>query len=559
MKVDDKKKYSLDSCVIFVKETIDARIMDYDDRGITADKYKERKSKIELLSMFIKNCGVGDIAAKEYVKDYILDILTQEYDLNESNIDYVISFNQPNSLTYQDMFDILLQTYKSHYQYNGSAMKQFVIKYKFNELRDYKGKRMFVVTGEDIKRAYILENISLSFEDKLDIVVQRIYSLYKGLGVIDDILDQSINGLSIGVSGIPESYASFTDLNDYINKVNVDAKKSYDSVWLYYNRKEIYLEFMSFGSYEELDRVINTAYKYNLPGQLSKSNPAIINSMANGGRGTYFIYPFSEANIMIIRKFPEHGTLDEQIKGKNADIIYKIVKFIAETCVSIITGDQGIGKTTFEIAALRETYPFETIRMYEGAFEAHFKRLEQERNSITFTSTDEINGDKALALIRKANGTITVIQEAAEDIDVAYFFKVAMFAKSTMMGHHANSFSNLIKFTRNSAVNAGSFINESLAEEQIISILDYNIHLGGSLEDEEFYIERISECLPYPDKEKGTDYTERIIAEYDEDNKAYLIRNLLHDEKVKKMKKKLLKEDRPKLDELLLEMKKLIS
>ena len=64
---------------------------------------------------------------------------------------------------------------------------------------------MYEISGEDIDYCFGREYRQLSFEEKLDIVVQRVYQSYKGFSVVDSILEQRIDGVSGGVSGISES------------------------------------------------------------------------------------------------------------------------------------------------------------------------------------------------------------------------------------------------------------------------------------------------------------------------------------------------------------------
>ena len=66
----------------------------------------------------------------------------------------------------------------------------------------------YVITAREIDDIFTNEvsTETLSFEDKLEIVVQRIYQEYKGYSVVDDIRDMNIDGVSGGVSGIPPSF-----------------------------------------------------------------------------------------------------------------------------------------------------------------------------------------------------------------------------------------------------------------------------------------------------------------------------------------------------------------
>ena len=65
--------------------------------------------------------------------------------------------------------------------------------------------------------------MDLKFEDKLSVVVQRIYQHYKGYSSIDEIRDMNIDGISGGVSGLPESFLSQvaqTSSSDYLTQVS---------------------------------------------------------------------------------------------------------------------------------------------------------------------------------------------------------------------------------------------------------------------------------------------------------------------------------------------------
>ena len=84
-------------------------------------------------------------------------------------------------------------------------------------------------------------DIYLSKSDKLDILVQRIYSQYKGLGVIDDIRDMKIEGVSAGVSG---RYGEPS------------------TVWILYRGVSLHLAFLKFDSDRELERVCMNIYRY---------------------------------------------------------------------------------------------------------------------------------------------------------------------------------------------------------------------------------------------------------------------------------------------------------
>ena len=268
--VIDDKTYTLEKMISFVKKRMDeiTKVNLY-DLGLSEEELKRRKNKKYELKKALKGCTYGDVNDKKYVKELIFDILSKEYGVDETNISKAIPFDVPSLLTAQDKFDIILYMYKKDFGYE--ALTQIIKKYKLAELKYTSGdaKPSYVITPEEINKIYEEENFSLAFEDKLMVVVQRIYQKYKGYSSIDEVRDMNIDGISGGVSGLPESFLSQvaqTDSN-YLNQV-MDHKvpRACDSIWIFFQGKSIRLAFLSFGTEAELKRVCQNIYKYNNPG-----------------------------------------------------------------------------------------------------------------------------------------------------------------------------------------------------------------------------------------------------------------------------------------------------
>ena len=122
-------------------------------------------------------------------------------------------------------------------------------KYKLDEFKYIQGetKPCYVITEDEINDIFEKENITLSFADKLSIVVQRIYQQYKGYSSIDEVRDMNIDGISGGVSGLPESFLSQvaqTD-GDYLSQVaEHKVPRACDSIWIFFQGKSIRLAFL---------------------------------------------------------------------------------------------------------------------------------------------------------------------------------------------------------------------------------------------------------------------------------------------------------------------------
>ena len=193
----DDKTYTLDKMKEFVKKRLDeiTKVNLY-DIGLSEEELKRRKNKKYELKKALKGCTYGYVNDKKYVKELIFDLLAKEYGVTETNISKAIPFDIPSLLTAQDKFDILIYAYKKEFGYE--ALTEMIKKYDLAELKFLEGetKPSYVITEDEISEIYEKENISLSFADKLAVVVQRIYQHYKGYSSIDEVRDMNIDGVS---------------------------------------------------------------------------------------------------------------------------------------------------------------------------------------------------------------------------------------------------------------------------------------------------------------------------------------------------------------------------
>ena len=349
VKVDDKT-YTLEKMTEFVKRRLDeiTKINLY-DIGLSEEELKRRKNKKYELKKALKGCTYGDVNDKKYVKELIYDLLSKEYGVTETNISTSIPFDIPSLLTSQDKFDILIYMYKKEFGYE--ALTELIKKYNLAVLKYIAGesKPSYVITPQEISDIYEKENLTLDFNDKLNVVVQRIYQHYKGYSSIDEIRDMNIDGVSGGVSGLPESFLSQvaqTD-GDYLGQILENkVPRACDSIWIMFQGKSIRLAFLSFGTEAELKRVCQNIYKYNNPGQLSDTNGYKINEMKDGSRVVVVRPSMSETWAFFVRKFDvKRATLEQIIKIKGKDEAIELLKYLVKGARIIsLTGEQGCRK-----------------------------------------------------------------------------------------------------------------------------------------------------------------------------------------------------------------------
>ena len=193
----EDQSFTIDGMMTFVKKRLDeiTKVNLY-DIGLSEEELRRRKAKKYELRKALKGCTYGDVNDKKYVKELIYDLLFKEYGVNETNISKAIPFDIPSLLTSQDKFDILIYMYKKDFGYE--ALTQLIKKYDLATLKYVAGetKPSYVITADEINEIYEKEELELTFADKLNILVQRIYQHYKGYSSIDEIRDMNIDGVS---------------------------------------------------------------------------------------------------------------------------------------------------------------------------------------------------------------------------------------------------------------------------------------------------------------------------------------------------------------------------
>ena len=414
----DDKTYTLDMMKEFVKKRLDeiTKVNLY-DIGLSEEELKRRKNKKYELKKALKGCTYGDVNDKKYVKELIYDLLSTEYGVDETNVSQAIPFDTPSLLTAQDKFDILIYVYKKDFGYE--ALTEMIKKYNLAELKYVEGeaKPSYVITSQEIEDIYEKENIQLNFQDKLSVIVQRIYQHYKGYSSIDEVRDMNIDGVSGGVSGLPESFLSQvaqTAGGDYLNQVaEHKVPRACDSIWIFFQGKSIRLAFLSFGTEAELKRVCQNIYKYNNPGQLSYTNGYQIIEMKDGSRVVVVRPSFSETWAFFVRKFDvKRSTLEQWFKGEpGSSESIELLKFLVKGArIVSITGEQGCGKTTMLMGMIENIYETMNIRVQETAFELHLRKIYPTRNILTFRETDTISGQEGLDVQKKTDGSVNIIR-----------------------------------------------------------------------------------------------------------------------------------------------------
>ncbi|NLK68388.1 MAG: Flp pilus assembly complex ATPase component TadA [Clostridiaceae bacterium] len=498
-------QYSIDSLLLFVKDAFNKILKtNLYEMNLTKEEFEKRVHNKNQLRKALKNCTYGDINAKNYVKDFIKDILVKSYNINEDNVNNIICFSNPKKLSIQDKFEILLYTYKKKYGYR--ALEKLILENEFDYPRLTDEGLSYIITAEQIESIFAKEKPLCKFEDKLNVISQRLYQLYKGFGVIDEIRDMRIDGVSGGVSGIPPTFQEEIDITVSLSIVS-KLPANFDSIWLFFKGKTIHLSFLSFGSESELIRVCKNIYRYNYPGQLSESNGYKVNEMKDGSRVVVVRPPFSESWAFFVRKFDsiDKVEVEELITDSKKEIPIELIKWLIKGCrVTAITGSQGTGKTTLLMAIIKYISPAFTLRIQEMAFELHLRRVYPNRNILTFRETTTVSSQEGLDLQKKTDGTVNILGEVASAPVSSLMIQMSQVASLfTLFTHHAKTTVDLVKALRNNLLQTGVFTNEKIAEQQVSEVVNFDIHMSKDISGHR-YIERITEIIPV----ESSDYPE---------------------------------------------------
>jgi pilus assembly protein CpaF len=498
-KPPEEPVYTIDAMTTYVKQALhDLTSSNLVDLGLSEEELRRRKNKRAELKKALRGCNSGDHRDKAYVKQFLFDLLRQTYQLDDANLNRILPFDDPYELSPQDQFEILLYQFKKRHRHN--ALHELIQKYKLDrpKLGIEDGKtESYRITAEEIHDIYKKEARRLQEEDKLEIVVQRIYQQYKGFSIIDEIRDMRIDGVSGGVSGLPPSVWE-GEWEFQADALLREVPKSHDSVWIFYKGKSIHLSFLSFGSEQELKRVCQNIYKYNYPGQLSEANGFKVNEMADGSRIVVLRPRFSESWAFFVRKFDvQSAELEQLIQDDNAQLPVGLIAFLVKGArITAITGAQGSGKTTLLMAMVRYISAAFPIRVQEQAFELHLRRIYKDRNILSFRETETISGQDGLDIQKKTDGTVNILGEVATDPVAAWMIQMTQVASLfTLFTHHAKTFRDLVYSLRNSLLKTDVFTNEKVAEQQVVSVLNFDIHMKREANGHR-YIERITECVP---------------------------------------------------------------
>lgn len=479
----------------------------------TMEQFSERKKE---LRSCLKRAGTGDYEAKEFLIAFIQEAVQRIYHLTEENMEDTWIFSEDGMKKADNRFAILL--FLLEQQYGDEALEMLVEEC----LKEETAGTGSEITERQISVLFLRHIRTLTFSEKLEILSRKIYAAYKGLGVIDEIRDMKVDGVSGGVSG---------------------GAGDYKSVWIFYKGRSIHLSFLDFGSEAEIERICRNLCRYRQPGEISKKKGYLIHEMADRARVVVARPDFSENWLFFVRKLDniKRCSMKELITDENAVLPITLLKWMMKGCqVTGITGMQGCGKTTLLMAMVEEIPVEYTLRVLELAFELHLRECYEKRNIVTFRETPSIDGFEGLEVQKKTDGAVSIIGEVAGAKVAAWMIESGQSGSLfSLFTHHAKTTRSLVFSLRNSLLKEGNFQSEEIALSQVVEVVRFDVHLHMDRNGHR-YIERISEIIPDEDSLSG--FQTNLLMQYE--NNQYVQKGKISAETRREMQSWMTEEER---------------
>lgn len=517
---EDETEYNID---FFVNETANAfnRTLrqNIGDMNLSRNQLKKKQEQIGQLREALTNAAFGDPQAKAVCRNRIKTILGfKEYGIDDDSIDSIIRFDRPKRMSSQEKFETILYLYQK--KYDKKALTQIFNDYdlfKPKTTPEHTTSEETVVTEDDMDYIYndvfshvpeksSLGRVTLEFNDKLNIISQRIFEKYDGLGAVDMLIDTDIDEVDAGVSGIPSGGFAIT------KRTKEKIQYSYNAIWIVLHGVNVHMQCMGFETQNELIRVCENIYQYESSGVMSRSQPYIVSTMKDGSRIVVTRPPMAESYSFFMRRFDSAGAMDlsKLIVAKNKVIRMCLLFWIIRGQRNMgITGSQGTGKTTF-LKALIGYIPQEfNLRIQELSFELNLRFAYPKRNIETFQETDTVDAQEGLNLQKKTNGTVNIIGEVANAVQASHIIQTAKVASLfAMFTHHAKTSKDFVDAISNNLLEMKLYADKKDATAETAKVLNVDCHLTNIKGYR--HIERITEIIPvteakYPSEDMPED------------------------------------------------------
>ncbi|CUH93238.1 hypothetical protein [Herbinix luporum] len=498
--------YSIENLCQHIKKTINNIInMDMEALNLNQRDLENRRAIKRSLSNAIRKCSQGDINAKMVVmartKHTILNLLN----ITEDIINNLIPFNNKDRLSARDKFEILMYMQKKN---GNKKMFQGICNIaKLDRLLKDQDGYYYSISDKDIHEAYENIPIALSFDDKLNILTQRIYEETYGLSVVDLFImeDTSLDSISAGVSGI--TTYNYKYMEEDILTGTYKKPECLNSVWVVYKGKPIHLKFLSFKSLAVMSRICKNLAEHGRVGHLTCAEGGIKTHLTDGSRVTVFRPNNSLQWAFFVRKFGTSASLElkDLITDKGNYYPIEVIKWAIHGCVNMFfSGDQNSGKTTYTRAAVKEIDRRQPIRTLEADFELYLNDAYTDKNILATRPSKRLPFPKLIELLKSSEAHTILFGETASLEHGKHLINLLLAGTKRVIttGHWPSSDELVAYFVH--ALNGYGNLATKDVQAMVSRLIHLDIHCVKENNGHR-HIKRITEIIPYDIEDKLPD------------------------------------------------------
>ncbi len=470
-------------------------ILETKDRSTSGDKESRNIMKEFIKCILTEGFNIYET----YIDGTLSDrLLYKDFFLNEedSEIDKILPFNEKEKLTSRDRFEILL------YLFSGSQTvpRNLGFKNLYSEIENKSGIAIDEISSADIEKFYLSRIITLSFEKKLDVISQRIYSELFGLKALDIL--------------------AYSD----INEVGFSDDGKYVYCW---NGEKIHLSFLKID--EDNARIIQEraiSFDKNA-GALSENNPEVLCHRFDGARVTVTQRPYFSARNCCIRIFNQDSSkVDEIMADERLKLLTIALVKSGQSC--IFQGGLGTGKSTYMSMLYGILDKNLHVGLLEDMFELHIMEKHGENLRVVeaqrTTSKTLQNGVETF--LRMSVDVAGLGEARSGEALFSFIQLVQSVSVAAWVTAQVNSPENTVSRLKNMLMGTGIYSDETAAAVDVVN--NINFIFQNSIVGNERKISEICEIVPGKEQVRygSIDFNEM---EQKELEREYYIYNLRKD------------------------------
>ncbi len=421
----------------------------------------------------IRECCSGTPGTREIVQELIEKYVSEELHPDKKDLQRLLNEEDPIAVFYEIIF--ALRTGYGDYAF------KFLWDSFLRERADQRGE----ISAADVFAAKDCIGVHLDDKQKIKVLSEVLYIYTAGLGAIDCLNWQKgcVEEIQLGLSGISKNLYDYRDELQRIENrsENETAISSKDSVHVVIGGRSYRFSFISFGTEDELIRVLRNLVRNSVSPELTRKNPMLVVDTKDNRRISVSRPPLTDAWVGLIRKFDtvSHVTLEEIVKDDNARKV--IFGMLHDEGTIAVTGEMASGKTTLMRALLLEIGERKSIRVIEAdSFELNVREYLPNANTLTMRVSDEFTEEKVMSFAKKTTGQVFAVGEITSPQMANLVINVSKYASTVLFTAHYKSTDDMVADFTSARINAGGWNDEKSAKEEALKALKYDIHVNNN-------------------------------------------------------------------------------